>query len=151
MTTNPRREHWPALLAVFHDELNRQRVALQAKKSAMDSKSALLIAGAGIVIGLVSSQPSGWTRASAALGIAAAVCGLLAMWPRQGRELSPEASYREWRGLTVDDAEIRMYNHKLEAHRTDRDHLRRSGWLCRWGFLLFVVSVLMATVSLMVR
>lgn len=79
----------------------------------------------------------------------AAALGLAALWPRSGKELAPELAFQRWRALSAADVEVRIYQHKLTAHAADREQLRNSALLSRWGFVAFVVAILLAAISVL--
>lgn len=114
----------------------------------MDSKAAALIAGAGIFVGLLSGgRVAGPTRVGVVLALLAAVCGVLALWPRRGKEIQLKGEREDWVGLDPLEVEYDLFVSKRTAHRGDVTRLGFAGRCMRIGFSSFAAAITAIVVS----
>lgn len=114
----------------------------------MDSKAAALIAGAGIFVGLLSGERvAGPTKVGVVLALLAAVCGVLALWPRRGKEIQLFGEREDWIGVDPLEVEYNLFLSKRTAHKGDVARMGFAGWCMRIGFSSFAAAIAAIVVS----
>lgn len=142
----------PETLRIIHDELNLRRASFSTRWSGTDTKSALLVTAAGVLTGLqLRDGASMLSKASAVVALLAAVGGIASLWPRHTKDMDAGRIRDRLLSLAPLAAELSLVDTKIDVHERDEALLGvRAKWL-RLGFGLIVLSVLIATVSVVVR
>lgn len=130
-------------LQLLGTELDRQRASYSSRMAASNSRAAILIGAASLGAGFqLTAATSGWQVASVGMTVVAALCGVIAMWPRRGDELNIDPMVDVMYNFGPRETEWNLLKHKLRVHNLDEvaSRLRR-----RWvlaGFLFLALSVI---------
>lgn len=131
-----------AQLTLLGAELDRQRGAYTSRATASNSRAAILIGTASIGAGFqLTSTTSTWQIASISMTVLAALCGVVAMWPRRGDELNIEPMVDAMYTFGPRQTEWNLLNHKLHVHKLDELALRRRRWWLSAGFTVLALSI----------
>jgi hypothetical protein len=140
-------------LRVIHGELDKQRALQTARESALQTRLALLVGGAGLGMTLMARAPVGLLSILAGvLALTAAAVGVITMvaLKTKGDEVAP-AKLRAQLHLPetpdVYSLEHRLTQDKIAAHQDDQARLRVKSHACQIGFGLLVLSWLLAAIS----
>ncbi|TFB96269.1 MULTISPECIES: hypothetical protein [unclassified Cryobacterium] len=129
-------------LQLLGAELDRQRASYSSRMSASNSRAAILIGAASIGAGFqLDASTSSWLIASVSMTILAALCGLVAMWPRRGDELNIGPMVDVMYNFGPRTTEWNLLKHKLHVHNLDEVALRRRRRWVLAGFSFLALSV----------
>ena len=130
-------------LLLLGAELDRQRTSFSLRTAASNSRAAILIGAASIGAGFqLTAATNSWQVISVGMTVLAALCGVVAMWPRGGDELNIDPMVNVMYSFGPRETEWNLLNHKLHVHNLDEVALRlRRGWVLA-GFLFLVFSVI---------
>lgn len=130
-------------------EVDRQRASVSARANSALTRSTILIAAAGIGISAATGREplSPLLAVSLTLAVLAAVCGIVALWPRTGNEHSVEGMKEDTWNVGADEASYILLHRKLDILKNDEDLQHdRARWL-RMGFLLFGLSLVVLVLA----
>lgn len=96
-------------LELIHKEVDRQRAAIAARRTAFHTRAAVLVTAAGILATILSATlGSGWQFISIGLAVTAAGVGLWTMWPSTGDESDPKGLFKKYLTEEPYDVEYRI-------------------------------------------
>lgn len=129
-------------LRLIHQELNRQRESHARRSESINARAAIVIGSATIASGLQSVGVANWWAliAIGATAVAAAL-GIVATFPRVGKDVDPLRLRNELYVLEPEAAELFLIDHKNLVHHQDENSLVRRGRFLRAGYVLLGVSV----------
>jgi hypothetical protein len=124
-------------LELIHDEVDRQRSAIAARRTGMHTRSAVLVTAAGILASVqTTSWVSGWQVVSIGLFIVAAVLGLVAMRPMTGEESHPETLFSQSLGMHPYSIEHRIVKDNIGALNSELSMMKRITRTLRIGYIV---------------
>ncbi len=122
------------------------------RDSAMQQRATLLIGAASLVGAVKLGMGVDWLAfVNLLLSFAAAVCGLVVLFPRTADAPSPRTMWNAiYAGTSDEEALHEMIRVKIDALKADDDSLRsRSGWI-KAGFILLALGVVSAAIGALI-
>lgn len=119
----------------------------------MNTRLSVLIAAASLVSGIqiAAHQPHQWFLAADVAAAVAAICGIIALWPRRGDENGIEALRDELWEYPDDFALYILLHRQLEILKLDEATLtRRSRWAAG-GFSLLTLSIVAVALQVLLN
>lgn len=131
------------LIDLLSAEVDKQRESYASRSGSMNTRLSVLIAAASLVSGLQISthQPHFWYIVGVCLAAAAALSGVIALWPRSGGENGVADLQNELWNLKPDMAAYVLMHRKLEVLRADEKTLHWRKTFATAGFLLLALSI----------
>ena len=130
-------------MRLYNQEVTENLVLLEGRLESQFTRAGLLVAASAIATGLATSgQQSGWTVVAMVLGSAAAVLGVIALWPRP----KPTLNIGVIRGKLMTefsaDAVRRTADTKFTNVQPISRQIKRTAQFVRFGFLLLVAAII---------
>jgi hypothetical protein len=138
-----------AELTLVNAEVDRELASFTHRESGMQNRATLLV-GAASVVGAIrlSDGFAILNIVNLALSFAAAVLGVLVVFPHRGDAPDPSRMHAAvLRDISSEEALHRMILAKLDTLSDDEESLKRRGNLARWGLSLLALSVLAAAIG----
>lgn len=136
-------------LLLVNEVVDREVDDASGRDASMRSRATILI-GAASVVGAIQlgNDFNLFFAIGLILSLAAAVCGVIVVFPRTSGAFSPEAMRDElYDGTPLDEVLHHMVRVKLKWLSAEDDSLRRRSWFARIGFILLIVSIVFAALS----
>ncbi|KJL30222.1 hypothetical protein [Microbacterium oxydans] len=129
-------------LQILSDELDREIAQSAQRATAMEQRGAVLIGAAGIAGALrLGDNINALTLAALVLTFAAAVAGLVVMFPRKGQLLNVRAARTDILRMHPLSARYHLDDTKMEILEADQKWLDNRGHITRIGFVLLALSI----------
>lgn len=136
-------------LLLVNNEVDRELASLVHRESSMQSRATILVGAASVVGAIqIGDNISPFTIATLLLSLAAAILGVLVVFPRTGDAPDPQRMHEAvLNGTDADEAVHRMIEIKLKTLREDEDSLKSRGKLARAGLVLLSLSILASVIG----
>lgn len=138
-------------LALVSSVVDRELDDFTSRDDAMRGRATILIGAASVVGALQLGEGFNLLLAiSVVLSLAAAMCGIVVVFPRTGGAFNPRTMWEHlYDGKGVDEALHHMIRVKLKALDREEASLAVRSWFARVGLLLIVASIVFAAASAM--
>lgn len=133
-------------------ELDRQRASYVQRKTAMNSRAAIMVGAASIATGLADTKELIWLQLGAYLFLStAAVCGIYVLWPRTGDEPTV-GSYRDsLYTYRKHQLQLELLDQKLDAHEKDEKSLVQAARWTAVGFSCLALATILIGIQAVAR
>lgn len=133
--------HLPQLKLAL-TEIEAKLDSYERRLGAMDSRAGVLIAAAGIATTLRGiANPSGWISLAVAGALAAAVLGVIALFPGRAIGLNALTMRKQVLSRSTEDGMLWLIDQKTHILATNEPRIVAKSRLIAAGFILFAVSI----------
>ncbi len=127
-------------LSVIETALAQEDASWRDRANNLDTKSGILLSGAGVITALVGTTTHPLALAGQVLAILAGIAAVWSMWPRVDKVIDPEQLRDIY--LTTESVATRLtlLNTRLEMHSKNEDALMAKAWRWRITAILMLIS-----------
>jgi hypothetical protein len=138
-------------LAVVRAELDLEQGSNERRSAGLDAKAGLLLAAAGVLVGLNSTRNPWINVAVHALAAVAAAVAVSSMWPRLAGTVSPLELRRSYIHLPEAHTQLVVLDTRLALHEADESRLKRRARLFKLAAVLLASAMFAALVGSIVE
>jgi hypothetical protein len=131
-------------LAVVRAELDLEQGSKKRRSASLDSKAGLLLAAAGVLVGLNATVNPWLDVVVHGLAALAAAVAVSSMWPRLAGTVSPLQLRRHYVHLPEAHTRLVVLDTRLALHQADEDRLRRRARLFKLAAVLLASAMFAA-------